>query len=189
MARLIPHDGLNGPQRYLAIMVVSCATLLTAMDTNLVNIALPSIMDDLNISAASSVLIINASQIAILVCLLPLSALGALIGYRQVYLAGVAVFSAASIACALSDTLAQLVAARAFQGIGAAGAVSVQHAMIRHIYPARLLGRGLGINSMFVASSSAVGPTVAAAVLSVASWPYVFVVNIPLGILAFIVGW
>jgi MFS transporter, DHA2 family, multidrug resistance protein len=188
MARLIPHDGLNGPQRYLAIMVVSCATLLTAMDTNLVNIALPSIMDDLTISAASSVLIINASQIAILVSLLPLSALGALIGYRQVYLAGVAVFSAASIACAMSDTLAQLTVARAFQGIGAAGAVSVQHAMIRHIYPARLLGRGLGINSMFVASSSALGPTVAAVVLSIASWPYVFVVNVPLGILTLIVG-
>jgi DHA2 family multidrug resistance protein-like MFS transporter len=188
MARLIPPDGLNGPQRYLAIMVVSCATLLTAMDSTLVNIALPSIMGEMNISAGSSVLIINASQIAMLVSLLPFSALGALIGYRRVYLGGLVFFSAASIGCALSETLPQIVVARAFQGMGGAAVVSVQHAMIRHIYPARLLGRGLGINSMFVASSSALGPTVAAAVLSVASWPYIFVINIPLGILALIIG-
>lgn len=189
MARLIPHDGLNGPRRYLAIMVVSCATILTAMDSTLVNIALPTIMGALDVTAASSVLIINASQIALLVSLLPLSALGAIIGYRKVYLGGLVLFSAACIACSLSQTLEQIVVARAFQGIGAAGIVSVQHALVRHIYPARLLGRGLGINSMFVASSSALGPTVAAAVLSVASWQYLFLINIPLGILALIIGW
>jgi DHA2 family multidrug resistance protein-like MFS transporter len=189
MARLIPQDGLNGPQRYLAIVVVSCATILTAMDSTLVNIALPTMMVDLNVSAASSVLIINASQIAMLVSLLPFSALGALVGYRRVYLAGMMVFSVACVGCALSQTLEQIVVARAFQGLGAAGVVSVQHAMVRHIYPARLLGRGLGINSMFVATSSALGPTVSAAVLSVASWPYIFVINIPLCIIALVVGW
>ena len=189
MARLIPQDGLNGPQRYLAIMVVSCATILTAMDTTLVNIALPTMMTDLNVSAASSVLIINASQVALLVSLLPLSALGALVGYRRVYLTGMVVFSAACVGCALSQTLEQIVVARTFQGLGAAGVVSVQHAMVRHIYPTRLLGRGLGINSMFVASSSAIGPTVSALVLSVASWPYIFVINIPLCIIALVVGW
>ena len=189
MARLIPQDGLNGPQRYLAIVVVSCATILTAMDSTLVNIALPTMMVDLNVSAASSVLIINASQIAMLVSLLPFSALGALVGYRRVYLAGMMVFSIACVGCALSQTLEQIVVARAFQGLGAAGVVSVQHAMVRHIYPARLLGRGLGINSMFVATSSAIGPTVSAAVLSVASWPYIFVINIPLCIVALVVGW
>src|SRR5262245_8449282 len=189
MARLIPQDGLNGPQRYLAIMVISCATILTAMDSTLVNIALPTMMVDLNVTAASSVLIINASQVALLVSLLPLSALGALVGYRRVYLTGMVVFSAACIACALSQTLEQIVVARTLQGLGAAGVVSVQHAMVRHIYPARLLGRGLGINTMFVASSSAIGPTVSAVVLSVASWPYIFVINIPLCIVALVVGW
>ena len=189
MTKLIPQDGLNGPQRYLAIMVVSCATILTAMDTTLVNIALPTMMTDLNVSAASSVLIINASQVALLVSLLPLSALGALVGYRRVYLTGMVVFSAACVGCALSQTLEQIVVARTFQGLGAAGVVSVQHAMVRHIYPTRLLGRGLGINSMFVASSSAIGPTVSALVLSVASWPYIFVINIPLCIIALVVGW
>jgi DHA2 family multidrug resistance protein-like MFS transporter len=189
MARLIPQDGLNGPQRYLAIMVISCATILTAMDSTLVNIALPTMMVDLNVSAASSVLIINASQVALLVSLLPLSALGAIVGYRRVYLTGMVVFSAACVGCALSQTLEQIVVARTLQGLGAAGVVGVQHAMLRHIYPARLLGRGLGINSMFVASSSAIGPTVSAAVLSVASWPYIFVINIPLCIIALVVGW
>ena len=133
MARLIPQDGLYGPQRYLAIMVISCATILTAMDSTLVNIALPTMMVDLNVTAASAVLIINASQVALLVALLPLSALGALVGYRRVYLTGMIVFSAACIGCALSQTLEQIVVARTLQGLGAAGVVGVQHAMVRHI--------------------------------------------------------
>jgi DHA2 family multidrug resistance protein-like MFS transporter len=72
--------------------------------------------------------------------------------------------------------------------MGGAGIVGVLHAVVRATYPARLLGRGLGINSMFAASSSAAGPTVAAAILAVAPWPWLFGVNIPLGLLAIAIG-
>jgi len=189
MTKPIPHDGLVGLQRYLAITVVSLGTILTAMDSSLMNIALPTISRDLSIGAASSVLIVNASQMAMLTFLMPLAALGARIGYRRIYMAGMVTFFAGALAGSFSHTLTELVASRVLQGLGGAGLVGVQHALIRSIYPARLLGRGMGINSMFVASSSSVGPTVAGAVLAIASWPWLFLINLPLGAIALLLGY
>ena len=187
--RHIPPDGLAGPQRYVAVATISLGTIMTAMDSSLVNIALPTIAGELQISASSSVWIVNASQIAMLVFLLPLGALGARIGYRRIYLGGVVVFLTGSLLGAFADSLTALVAARALQGIGGAGIVGVQHALVRAVYPASRLGRGMGINSMFVASSSTIGPTVAGAVLAVASWPFLFVINLPLGLIALVLGY
>jgi DHA2 family multidrug resistance protein-like MFS transporter len=189
MTKHIPHDGLDGLPRYLAIFVISLGTILTALDGSIVNIALPTIMREFNTSAASSVLIVNAYQIAMLVSMLPLAALGARVGYRRIFIGGLIVFVAASLACALSRSLPMLVISRGLQGLGASGVVCVLHAIVRSVYPARLLGRGMGINSMFVASSSTVGPSVAAAILSVAPWPYLFAINLPLGIVAIAVAW
>jgi DHA2 family multidrug resistance protein-like MFS transporter len=189
MTKPIPHDGLVGLQRYLAVAAISLGTILTAMDSSLMNIALPTISQDLGIRAASSVLIVNASQMAMLTFLMPLAALGARIGYRRIYLAGMITFFAGALAGSFSHTLTELVASRVLQGLGGAGLVGVQHALIRSVYPARLLGRGMGINSMFVASSSTLGPTVAGAVLAVASWPWLFLINLPLGAIALLLGY
>ena len=115
--KLIPHDGLDGPRRYLAVATISMGTIITAMDSSLVNIALPTITSEFHISAASSVLIVNASQIAMLVFLLPLAALGAQIGYRRIYLTGLVVFFTGSFLGSISHSLPSLVAARALQGM------------------------------------------------------------------------
>lgn len=98
------------------------------------------------------------------------------------------VFSITSLFCALSDSLVTLTVARVLQGFGAAAIMSVNTALIRIIYPQRFLGRGIGINSLIVAFSSAAGPTVAAAILSVASWQWLFAINLPIGIVALILG-
>jgi DHA2 family multidrug resistance protein-like MFS transporter len=189
MTKHIPHDGLEGPRRYIAIAVISLGTILTALDSSIMNIALPTLRSEFHVSAAASVLIVNAYQIAVVVSLLPLAALGAVIGYRRVFLAGLCVYVAASFICATSGSLAQIAIGRGIQGIGAAGVMSVLHAMIRSVYPARLLGRGLGVNSMFVASSSTMGPTVAATILSILPWPFLFLINLPLGVMALAVGY
>jgi DHA2 family multidrug resistance protein-like MFS transporter len=94
-----------------------------------------------------------------------------------------------SLFCALAHTLLLLTLARILQGFGAAGIMSVNMALVRYIYPRDLLGRGIGINAMVVAVSAAVGPTVAAAILTVGTWPYLFAINIPLGIAALAIGW
>ena len=157
------------PQRYGAIFAIALGITVSVLDGAIANVALPTIARDLNASPASSIWVVNAYQLAITVSLLSLASLGDLIGYRRIYQAGLLVFSITSLFCALSDSLLTLTIARVLQGFGAAAIMSVNTALIRIIYPQRFLGRGMGINSLIVACSSAAGPTVAAAILSVAS--------------------
>ncbi|TXL62430.1 MFS transporter [Zeimonas arvi] len=166
----------------LAIVVGLTASVL---QSGIVNLALPDIARELEASAASAIWVINAFQLGTLVMLLPLAAFGDRAGYRRVYLAGLALFTLASFAAMLADSIGMLIAARAVQGLGAAGVLSVNTALVRQIHPPALLGRGMAILSMVVATSAVAGPSVAAAILSVGDWPWLFAVNLPVGAAAF----
>ena len=181
-------DGLPLPQRYGAILTIIIGISMAVLDGAIANVALPTIAGDLRASAASSIWVVNAYQIAIVVSLLSLSFLGDMFGYRRIYKYGLVIFLLASLFCALSDSLQMLTIARVAQGFGGAALMSVNTALIRLIYPTRYLGRGMGINSFVVAVSSAAGPTIAAAILSVASWKWLFLINVPLGIIALILA-
>ncbi|WP_420956618.1 MFS transporter [Burkholderia gladioli] len=181
-------NGLPLPQRYWAIVCVALGITLAVLDSAIANVALPTIARDLQASDAASIWVVNAYQLAITISLLPLAALGDRIGYRRVYLGGLMLFTVASLGCALADSLASLAALRVIQGFGAAGIMSVNTALVRMTYPTRLLGRGVALNAMVVALASAVGPTVASAVLAVAHWPWLFAINVPIGIAAVAVG-
>ncbi|MDB5945490.1 MAG: major facilitator superfamily 1 [Ramlibacter sp.] len=184
-----PDDaGLPVPQRYFAMGVIILGIALSVLDGTVVNLALPGIVRDLASTPSHAIWVVNAYQLATLALLLPLAALGDMVGYRRVYLVGVAVFTAASVACVLAQSIPMLAAARAVQGLGAAGIMAVNAALVRLTYPPRLLGRGIALNSVAVAASSVAGPTVAAAVLSVGSWPWLFAINIPLGSLLLVLG-
>ncbi|GAB7539838.1 MFS transporter [Burkholderia sp. 3C] len=172
-----------------AMFAILLAVGLSILDTALANIALPAIAVDLKTSAAASVWIVNAYQLAMVATLLPLAALGALIGQRRIYLFGLAVFVLASLACACSGTLTALTISRVLQGLGASAIMSVNTALIRLVVPPDRLGRGMGLNTLVVGVAYAVGPTVASTILSVASWPWLFAINVPLGGLAFAVAW
>ena len=176
-----PPDGLPQPARGRAMLVIVLGITLAVLDGSIVNLALPAMARQLQATAAQSIWVVNAYQICTLILLLPLASLGERIGYRRVYLVGMAVFALSSVGAMLADSLGTLIAARAVQGLGAAGIMSVNAAMVRLIYPRAQLGRGMGINSMVVAFSVMAGPTVAAAILSVASWPWLFALNLPLG--------
>ncbi len=187
---VIEHaDGLPKPQRNWAILTIALGLILAVVDGAIANVALPTIATDLDASPAFSIWIVNGYQLAITISLLPLASLGEIIGYRRVYLAGLVLFTLASLFCALSHTLLLLTVARIVQGFGAAGIMSVNAALVRFTYPRALLGRGIGINALVVAISAAVGPTVAAAILAVGTWPWLFAINIPIGIAAFTLGW
>ncbi|MDH6148690.1 MULTISPECIES: MFS transporter [Paraburkholderia] len=180
--------GLPVPQRYWAMLVIALSLTLAVLDSAIANVALPTIARNLNASAAASIWVVNAYQLAITISLLPLASLGDRIGYRRIYLSGLILFTVASFGCALSNSLATLALARVIQGFGAAGIMSVNTAIVRMIYPPTQLGRGVSINAMVVAVSSAVGPTVASGVLAVASWPWLFAINVPIGIAAIVGG-
>jgi DHA2 family multidrug resistance protein-like MFS transporter len=181
-------DGLPVPRRYWAILTIALGLVLAVMDGAIANIALPTIAHDLDASPAFSIWIVNGYQLAITISLLPLASLGEIVGYRRIYLAGLLLFTVASLACTLSDGLLMLTVSRIVQGFGAAGIMSVNTALVRFIYPRAQLGRGIGLNAMVVAISSAVGPSVAAAILAVATWPYLFAVNLPIGLAALALG-
>ena len=183
------RDGLPTPARYYAMAAIIVGLTLAVLDSTIVNLALPGIAHDLNTSASATIWVVNAYQVAILGLLLPLAMLGDIVGYRKVYLGGALLFTLASIGCALAPSYGVLTASRALQGLGASGIMAVNPALIRLIYPKRLLGRGVAINSLVVAMASVMGPSIAAAILSVASWPWLFVVNLPLGVAVLALGW
>jgi DHA2 family multidrug resistance protein-like MFS transporter len=175
-------DGLPTPRRYWAIAVIILAIAMTVLDSTIVNVALPSIAREFAASPAASVWVVNAYQLAILALLLPLASLGEIVGYRRVSQAGVALFTAASLACALAPSLLTLSLARVLQGIGAAGIMGVSAALVRYTYPHSALGRAVGINALAVAIAAALGPTLAAGILAVADWRWLFGINVPVGL-------
>ena len=182
-------DGLPpGLPRVLAVATITIGLSMAVLSNSMTNLALPYIAQDLGISAETSIWIVNASQIAQMVCLLPLAALGDIVGYRHVYRAGLLLFCIASVGCALAPSLAWLLAARTLQGLGGAGLMAIQPALVRAIYPRNMLGRGLGFNTTVVATTLAAGPSLGAALLTVSSWPILFAVYIPLGLVSFILG-
>jgi DHA2 family multidrug resistance protein-like MFS transporter len=185
----IPQDGLPQPQRFWAVAAVALGLVMAVLDGAIANVALPTIAADVHVTAHDSVSIINAYQITIIVLLLPLASLGEIHGYKRVFQVSVVVFTCASLACALSSTIGQLTLARIVQGCGAAGEMSVTGALIRFAYPRAQLGRGLAVNSLVVAASTAAAPSIASAILAVAHWEWLFAVNVPIGITCFAVAW
>ncbi len=181
-------DGLPLPRRYWAVATIGLAIFMAVMDSAIANVALPTIARDLHTDAAYSIWIVNGYQLAIAISLLPLSSFGEIVGYRRVYLVGLVLFTLASLVCALSQSFLMLAAARVLQGFGAAGVMSVNTALVRYTWPHRQLGRGIGVNALVVAVAAAAGPTVAAGILSLAQWPWLFAVNVPIGILAVVIG-
>jgi DHA2 family multidrug resistance protein-like MFS transporter len=181
-------DGVPQPRRTWAAITIAAGLMMSVLDGSIANLALPTLAREFDISAASSIWVVNAYQLAVTISLLPLAALGEIVGYRRVYQAGLVLFTIASLACAMSWSLPTLTAARICQGFGAAGMMSVNSALVRFVYPRRLLGYGFGVNVMVGSTSSALGPSIAAAILSVASWQWLFAINVPIGALVLLIG-
>lgn len=177
-----PVDGMQGRARKLAMAVIVCGLMICVLDSTMLNLALPQMARQWQIDPSYTLWVVNANQIASLVLLLPLAALGDRLGYKRVYLWGMLVFGLASIMAALAPSLPWLIAARALQGMGMAGALSVNGALVRQIYPRGMLGQGMALNSMVVALSTVMGPVLAALVLSQLNWRWLFSLHLPLAL-------
>jgi len=181
-------DGLPYERRLWAVIAISVAVGMASLDTAIANVALPAIAADLKVSPADVVWVVNVYQIALVATLLPLGALGEIVGYKRIYLGGLLLFTLASLGCACAWSLESLLVARVLQGLGASGLMSVNSALIRFVYPNRLLGRGFGYNAMVVGTAFTLGPTVASGILALGTWPWLFAVNIPFGVVAMAIG-
>ena len=177
-------DGLTGRRHALALAAILLSVAMATLDTAIANTALPTIADSLRVNEAQVIWVVNAYQLAVIAVLLPFAASGEILGHGRVFAAGTLLFTAASLVCGLADSLTTLVAARILQGIGGAAIMSVNIALIRFVFPAHRLGRGVGMNSMVVALAFTIGPTVASGILAVASWHWLFLINVPIGVVA-----
>ena len=181
-------DGLPTPRRYFAILAVASGTALAVIDGSIATVALPTISRDLGVAPAAAVLVVTIYQLVLVMTLLPFSALGSRIGLRRLYQYGQTTFLISTILCFFVKSLGFLLVVRAVQALGAGAALSVSSGLIRSIYPARQLGRGLGINTVVVSSASAIAPTLGGLILSVASWPWIFAAAAPLALISLLIG-
>ncbi|RBM07698.1 MFS transporter [Novacetimonas cocois] len=173
---------VSDTQRRLVMLCAVLGIVLAGLDGAIANIALPTIARDLACSDALTVWIVNAYQLAVAVSLLPAAAVAGSQGLKRVYGFGMALFTVASLGCALSGSLGALVGARVLQGIGGACMGALSGALVRSVYPRAMLHRAFAIIALAVAISAAIGPTLAAAVLALASWTWLFLINLPVGL-------
>jgi DHA2 family multidrug resistance protein-like MFS transporter len=181
-ASVLHPDGLPTPQSWWAAIVPLLGSFMAALDVHHRQRRPADDRPRLHAAPATSIWIVNAYTITVVACLLPLSALGEMIGFRRVSQAGMGLFGLASLGCALAPSLEWLTLARVFQGVGAAANHGTSMALIRFIYPQRQLGTAIGVTAMVVAVSSAIGPPLASLILSLGSWRWVFGVNVPVSV-------
>lgn len=179
-------DGLPTPRRYWAVTGLWLGMALSVIDSSIVSIALPTISRDLKISPATATWIVTTYQIAIVMTLLPFAALGERLGYHRVYVGGLLLFVAMSVCCAFAPNLEALAAFRFMQGLGAAAMMALNGAQMRFVWPAARLGRGIAYNAVVVSCTAAAGPGLAGFMLTLASWPWLFLINVPVGVAAFL---
>ena len=175
-------------RKYVAIISIILLLVMTVLDVSLMNVALPVISNEFEVSESATVWLITIYQLIIVMLLLPLASIGDQYSYKRNFLIGLVVFTIGSGLCAASQSFFMLLISRGIQAIGAAGVMSVNVALTRVIYPRNILGRGLALNAMFMSISTAAGPSLAGWIMSVSTWHWLFIINIPFGIVAFIIG-
>jgi MFS transporter, DHA2 family, multidrug resistance protein len=181
-------DGLPKPRRWWAIAAISFGTALLVLDGAIPTVALPTIARDLGVSNAAVTNVVTVYQLVLVMVLLPFSSLGDRIGHRRLYQYGQALFLVASGLCLLAESFLVLLVLRGLQALGAGMALSVSAAMLRQIYPARQLGSAMGINSVIVASSAALAPTLGGFIVGNAPWQWVFAAAVPFALISMLLG-
>src|SRR4029079_11933391 len=169
--------------RWTALLVLCAGMLMVVLDATVVNVALPSIQADLGFTASSLAWVVNAYLIAFGGLLLLAGRLGDLIGRRTIFLAGLAVFTLASLACGLATSQGMLVTARFVQGIGGAMASAVVLGMIVTMFPApREQAKAIGVFGFVASAGASIALLVGGGLTQSISWHWIFFVNIPIGI-------
>lgn len=171
--------------RWQALAVLCSGTLMIIIDQTIVSVALPVIRADLGFSESGLAWVVNAYVIPFGGLLLLAGRLGDLLGRRRMFVAGMAVFTVASVLCGLAPTAGLLVAARFVQGVGGAMVAGVALGMVVALFPtARERARALGVYSFVQASGGSIGSLLGGVITQTVSWPWIFYLNLPIGALA-----
>ena len=175
-------------KRWLILLTTVLLTFMATLDGSIVNVALPVMAERLSVSMASIEWVVTSYLIVIVATILVFGRLADIKGKTTIFKLGIIIFTLGSLACGLSNSLIMLVLSRGLQAIGAAGTMSTSHGIITHVFPSNERGRALGLNGTFVALGSMIGPPVGGIIVSFFSWQYIFLINIPIGILAIVIA-
>ncbi|EPH2694096.1 DHA2 family efflux MFS transporter permease subunit [Klebsiella aerogenes] len=171
-------QGFEAPRRYLAAAAILIGVLMAALDSSIVNVALPTIASALRVDSASGIWITNGYQVASAATMLICASLGSRIGEKRFYTAGMVLFTLSSLGCSLAPTFGVLVTMRILQGVSYAVMISVGLGLYRVIFPPRALGTIFGLNALAFAVGTAIGPALGGFIISSLSWPWLFYINI-----------
>jgi EmrB/QacA subfamily drug resistance transporter len=172
----------------LILINIVLLTFMACLDGSIVNVALPVMANKFSVGMSSISTIVSTYLIAISATVLIFGRLGDILGKIKIFKFGIVIFTIGSLLCSISNSLSLLVLARIIQAIGAAAYMATNQGIIALAFPANERGRALGITGSFVALGTLVGPPLGGFIVDVASWKYIFLINIPIGIFAFILG-
>lgn len=172
-----------------AIMLsVLPVTFMNTLDSSIVNVALPTMAKELGTTMAGIEWIVTSYLITICAAILLFGRFGDIIGKNKVFKFGVLVFTAGSLLCGISRSLGMLIISRIIQAIGASATMATNQGIITETFPAKERGKALGMIATAVALGTMTGPTLGGFIVTVAPWEYIFLINIPIGIIVYIIG-
>lgn len=176
------------PKELLIVLVISLGSFMSGLDATIVNIALPTIAKAFDVSTVTVSWVLNAYLIVLVSLLLAASRLGDIRGYRKIFLGGFVIFTLGSALCGLAPAIDILILSRMLQAVGGAVIAALGSVMVTSYLASSLRGQALGLVAMFTMLGAALGPVVGGFLTTVLSWQYIFYVNLPVGIVAILLG-
>ena len=174
--------------KWSILFTVLIMTFMVTLDGSIVNVALPVMSGELNASMGDIEWVASIYLVVTCATILIFGRLGDMIGKVRIFQIGVILFTIGSLLCSISSTLPLLIGARVVQGLGSAAALANNQGIITESFPPDERGKALGFVSTFVALGSMTGPTLGGMILTVLPWTYIFLINIPVGVLSFLIG-
>jgi len=173
-------------RKWYVMVAISMGTLLSTIDGSIVNVALPSLVRELETKFSTVQWVVLAYLLTLAVLLLSIGRLADMVGKKRIYITGLALFTTGSFLCGLSPNVYYLISFRVVQAMGAAMVMALGVAIITEAFPPEERGKALGVGGTMVSIGIAIGPTLGGLILDVLSWHWIFFVNLPVGIVGII---